>query len=315
MKIRIIDADTRLSLRSGYGLMSKQIADNLSRLGHEVCFLPDDGSGEDIMFWIRPPHYVKQPEFDPSKKNVFYTMHESDTFEGWKSDWPELLNRCTAVITPTAWNKEVFEKRGVVVPIYVIPLGVNRKDFHGAKTDAFSIMTLHDALGADSSRESWKDTIKAYYSAFSGQHHEEVLLTIKSYNINRESYRKFLKSLGGDESANPPIDIIEIDLTKDSLNELYSKHWLFIKNANREGWSLPLLEAMAADLPVLYSDIPVLSWASEYSNGESFLPGDTARLSELMQAEFRKWKKKKGFVSKYSWKNCAKQVEEVLKAV
>lgn len=313
MRIRIYDARTDIQPKSGYGLMSYQIKANLKQLGHEILEFPDDKSGEDVVLWIRPPHYLAYPEFDPNKKNVIFTMHESETFEGWKSNWPELLNKADAVITPTDWNKKVFEGNGVFKPIQVVPLGVNSKDYHGAKTYTFSVMTLHDALGRDGCRENWKDTIKAYFDAFSGDKRFEALLTIKSYNIDREGYGKYLDFLGRDDR--PPIDIIDIDLINTELNNLYSKHWLFVKNANREGWSLPLLEAMSVDLPVAFTDIPVLDWAKEYRGGQSFPLGDVVALKNIMTEGHKNWKKKKGFINSLSWKQCTKQVENVLKSV
>lgn len=317
MKIRIYDAGRRNEPKSGYGLMSAQISANLKALGHEVCFFPREGDTEDVALWIRPPHYAKYPEFEDSKKNVFYTMHEEETFSGWKSDWATLLNKCDAIIVPTKWNKEVFQRNLVIVPpIHVIPLGVNSKDFHGAKTYRFSTLVLHDALGSDNSREDWRTTIKAYYKAFADTEFiNDVLLTIKSYNIKRDEYYAYLTELQKGYQNVPPIDIVELDLTAQGLNSLYSTHWLFIKNAKREGWSLPLLEAMACGLNVIFADIPVLEWAKDYKNHHTFPLGDEEALVEAFLHEHKQWQKRKGWINLYSWKKCTEQVEEILKNV
>jgi len=63
MKIRIFDADQRKRPKSGYGEMARQLADNLTRLGHEICYFPRKGETEDVALWIRPPHYINYPEF------------------------------------------------------------------------------------------------------------------------------------------------------------------------------------------------------------------------------------------------------------
>ena len=316
MIIRIYDAGQRNRVRSGYGLMARQLSAHLGALGHEVRFFPDTIPGEDVVLWIRPPHYVKDQHFDPKKKNVFFTMHEKETFEGWKKDWPELLNRCTAIITPTQWNKDVFINHGVTVPIHVLPLGIDIKMFHGYQTYEFSIMTLHDNLGSPDSRENWKDTIAAYYQAFHHYHHQEVTLSIKSYNIKQTEYQQTLLELQRpyDTTLLPPINIINLDLESQDLNLLYAKHWVFIKNANREGWSLPAWEALAAGCRLIYTDLPVFSNLLE-TRARRFSLGNVGELADILRDEFKHWRREKAFLSQYSWKSRAQEVERVLLSV
>lgn len=317
MQIRIYDAGRRTEPKSGYGLIATQMAANLAALGHEISFFPrGENETEDIALWIRPPHYADYPEMKLSKKNVFYTMHEETTFSGWKSNWTELLNRCDAIIVPTFWNQKTFKDLGVTIPIHVIPLGVNPKDFHGAKTYRFSILTLHDALGSDNSREDWKGTVNAYYKAFADTDLiNDIQMTIKSYNIKRNEYYEFLREAQKPYKKVPPIDVVEIDMTPQSLNSLYSTHWLFLKNAKREGWSLPLLEAMATGINVAFTDIPVLEWAKEYRSCTVFAKGDTMALVKVLEHEHKQWQKKKGWINTLSWRKCAEKVEQVLKNV
>jgi len=314
MKIRIFDAGQRNQVKSGYGLIALKISQLLESFGHDVSFFPRTANEiEDVALWIRPPHYIKYPEFKDSKKNVFFTMHESETFTDWKKDWPELLNKCDAVIVPTRWNKKVFIKAGVIKPpIYIVPLGVDYKVFTGAKTNEFSILTLHDALGSNNSREDWRTTIKAYYEAFSGK--QSVLLTIKSWNIKRYDYYTFLDEIK--QPQTPPIDIVEVDFANEqSLNNLYAKHWLFVKNAKREGFSLPLLEAVSCDLPVLYTDIPALDWVKDYKKARSFKLGKKEQLKDCFNQAYKQYKYIKKFVHKFSWNKCAERVENVLKSI
>lgn len=318
MKIRIYDANQRNEPKSGYGLMSSQYAKYLATHGHDICFFPDiDKEGEDVVLWIRPPHYVKYPEFDPKKKNVFFTMHETEVFTDWKSDWPQLLNKTAAVITPTEWNKEVFVKNGVTVPIYVVPLGVDTKVFHGAKTYQFSVLSLFRGLGSDSSRENWKDTISAYIDAFYNNHNLEVELNIKAYGINYDGYNEFLreKTNNLEYAKTPPINIIDMEILPESLNNLYSKHWLFVKNANREGWCLPLWEAISAGIRVARTDIPVFGDVNGAYNVITFPSGDEEALKNIMLDEFRRWKKQKGFINAFSWKNSSQKLEGILREI
>ena len=317
MKMRIFDAGRRTNVTGGYSLHSHQTGVNLEALGHEIVHFPDDQRGEDVVLWIRPPHYVMYPEFNHEKINVFFTMHETETFEGNKKDWCELLNKCDAVICPTKWNKKVFEKGGVTVPIYVVPLGVNPKDFHGGKTFHFSVLTLHEGLGLNGSREDWKNTLTAYYKAFYGNHNKEVLLNIKSWSVNYANYHDFMERLkrNKDISKCPPVNVIDLELLTPDLNKLYAKHWLFVKNATREGWCLPLWEAISAGTKVAYANLPVYENLVGLKDKRSFRLGDTEDLRDIFLDNFRQWKKEKGFVTKYSWRNSAKKTAKVLDEV
>jgi len=313
MRVRIFDAGQRRQLKSGYGLMAYQLEANLRALGHEVIFFPRKGDTEDVALWIRPPHYIKYPEFAEGKKNIFFTMHETETFTGWKSDWPELLNKCDAVITPTEWNRKVFIDNGVTVPIYVVPLGVNAKDFSGCRPYKFSILTLHDSLGKEGSRENWKDTISAYYNSFYGKNAHDTILTIKSYNIDYDEYVRTLELVraGRDHGELPMINIIDLDLEKIDLNALYAKNNVFIKNANREGWSLPLWEAMSAGCHIIHSDLPVFSDVDPHY-ARKFTLGNITELEDAMLAEFKIWQKRKAYINHYSWVACARGVNEII---
>jgi len=196
MRILIYDAGTRHTPTSGYGVMSHQFGHYLETRGHEVDWDFRGDEKADIFLWMRPPHYVKYPRFKNKNLNVFFTMHELETFDGWKTDWPQLLNRCEAIIVPNEWNKQVFRKNGTKVPIYVVPLGVNPKDFVGEKTYEFSILSIFAALGSDGSRENWKETIRAYFELFSdNEYTNSVRLTLKSWNIKWEEYKLFLEKL------------------------------------------------------------------------------------------------------------------------
>jgi hypothetical protein len=314
MKIRIFDAGTREHLTGGYPLHARETIKHLKAIGHEVVLYPDDGKGEDIVLWIRPPHYIKYPEFNHKKINVFFTMHELETFTGYKKEWPSLLNKCDAIITPTKWNKKVWEKHGVKAPIYVVPLGVNPKEYHGAKTFHFSILTVHEGLGLKGSRELWKDTLSAYYDAFYDNHNEEVILNIKSWSVNYANYHDYLAELreGKDMSKCPPVNVIDLELETSDMNRLYAKHWLFLKNAFREGWCLPLWEALAAGTKIAYANLPVYENLVGLKGTRTFRLGDIEDLRDIMLDGFREWKREKGFITKFSWRNTVIETAKVL---
>ncbi len=309
MKIKVYNQT--INLKSGYGKIRRFVLEILKSKGYKIV-----SSGKaDITFWIDPPYCLKRGTFNPKEKNIIFTMHEREFFEEKKKGWISLLNKCSAVIVPTEWNKKVFIRHGLRQPIYVAPLGIDYKLYHGAKSYQFSILTLHDALGRDSSRENWKDTLLAFCLAFKDRGWADTELIIKSYNINWTGYKGYLaeleKRLGSEFIKN--IQVVEVDMDEKTLNNFYARHWLFVKNANREGWSLPLMEAMSCGLDIAHTDLPVLKWTEGYPKRFIFPLGDTKKLAEIFQDRFKHWKREKGFITKFSWRKIVERIENVFK--
>lgn len=315
MKIIIYDAGRRNQLTTGYGLISHQFSNRLRGKGHLIYYydertFPDD---IDMWLWIRPPHYIKYPEFKDHNLNVFYTMHEHDTLKYGKKEWPALLNRCTAVITPTEWNKKVWEKHSVTKPIYVVPPGVDSKTFKGNKTYQFSLLSIHEGLGLEGSREKWKENIQAYFDLFYDNHHDEVSYTIKSWSVDWQGYKHFVDKLINRKKYEadklPQINVMETEITPSGMNSLYGSHWAFLKNTLGEGWCLPALEAVAVGTRVIANPYPAGVYLNK-DNTDFFKDYDG--LKNKMWENWRRYRKWKVYINSLSWNNSAKLLNEAL---
>ena len=317
MKIIIFDAGRRNHIQTGYGIMSRQLGTRLVNRGYEVFYFDEHTFPDkvDMWLWIRPPHYVRYKEFNPDNCNVFFTMCEQEKLIDHKSEWPELLNKCDALITPTAWNKEVWINNNVTIPIHVCPLGVNTKVFKGYQSYEFSILSVFEGLGSNA-REDWKTNIEAYYELFYDKHCDEVSYTIKSWTVNWDSYREFLrqliKSKGYEANKLPAINVIDTELVPVDMNALYSKHWLFLKNTRGEGWSLPGLEALASGLNIVTTKLLAMAYLNEdnctYFNG----------IKDLKSAMWNEWKKYRSIkldILKWSWKESTIELDKILKRI
>jgi len=332
LEIKIKDANRHLFQTTGYGQMSAYLAKALHKRKHNVYYdfitgandsildwfakKPFEHTPETIYLWVRPPHYVNNEDFIPEHINVFYTMHESETFEGWKADWPQLLNKCNAVIVPTDWNKMIFIHHGVRVPIHVVPLAVNPKIFHGLKTQQFSILSVHEGLGKTASRENWMESIQAYLETFHDRNFNDVIYWVKTWNAAIPSFHtrvnKFIQGKGFDRSKLPRYQVWEIDLLARDMSNLYGKVWLFLKNANREGWSLPLHEAMACRTRCLASRLPVFQEFAYPPLVDYFDSDNQEHLREKLWLQFRHWRKWKAHVNNFSPDRAAERLEAVL---
>lgn len=320
MKILILDTTRHTNLASGYGHIARDFAVGLDKRGHDVYFdaniMTGDGTidrisgkvfedtSNTIWLWTKPPAYVKDPKFDETKKNVFFTMHETPTFLGYKAEWPQLLNKCKLVLTPTEWNKGVFLHNGVHVPIEVVPLGVDLRVFHPREaTDYFKILTVHEAFGAESSREDWRITLEAFNEQFKDR--KNAYLTIKSWNVKSDNVIALRQAGLMDR-----VSVITITLESRSLAELYQQHEVFVKNSNKEGWCFPLTEAIACGLPVIAYDNPVLR-----ENAREYPVLWFKKKEQLMyqlETQYKKWREATSYVHTYSWEASLYKLESIL---
>lgn len=318
MRIKVVDARRREAPTSGYGLMSYQFAARLANLDNEVHFFDEKPQEEaDIWLWIRPPHYIKEKYFDESKPNVFFTMHEQETFEGWKSDWPQLLNKCKAIITPTEWNKDVFIKQGVTKPTYVVPLGIDDKVFCGNKNKRFSLLSVFDGLGTDSARDDWKRMISVYFKTFYNNNQTMVQYDIKSWRIDWGKYESFVKNLIRDNNYDPDklpkINIYEIELVAEDFNVFYSKHHSFLKCSKGEGWGLPTLEAMSCGLRIISLPTPAMLTFLNKNNTDFFTTDDEMKCK--IWENWRRYKKEKDLIHQWSWKEASIKLNQALNEI
>ena len=159
MRIWVSDGDRRLQEGSGYGQLSRAISRGLLELGHEVQFqqFPE----MELVLFICPPGNIR---FGRPVPCAAITMHELDHLPEAKQHWPAVLNRLDLVITPTEWNREVWQREGVTTPIAVVPLGVDPSLYFPVTGRCCTFMCVHENLGGDSSRENWRETLLAYCS-------------------------------------------------------------------------------------------------------------------------------------------------------
>lgn len=304
MKIRIYDAGRHTETQTGYGQMAKNFFDNLKARGLDVDWFSDqeEMNHDTVYLWMRPPHYIKYDQFKEEYCNVFFTMHELETFDDWKRDWPDLLNKCQAIITPSEWNKEVFMKNGVTKPIKVVSLGVDTKVFCDRYRN-FSLLAVHENLGGDSSRERWQQTVTAYIQAFMDK--KDVRLTIKTWNWKPDSWREWLDRF--DATRMPKIDVLDLKMEPLTMAELYRTHHVFIKNSNGEGWSMPVSEAYACGCFIIANNLPILQERLKEGR-EALFFGNPEDLRQAILDKHRDWKKIQGKKEAYSWKNVTSQL-------
>jgi glycosyltransferase involved in cell wall biosynthesis len=280
MRIWLSDGDRRLQGENGYGQVSAALAQGLVELGHEVQF--KQFPLMDLGLFVCPPGRIK---FGRAAPYAAFAMHELDHLPEGKRDWTEILNRLDLLITPTDWNREMWRAEGVTIPIDVVPLGIDVESYFPPSGRTCTFLALHENLGGASSRENWRHTLRAYCGAFTAA--DDVRLAIKTWKWKpdawREAYERTLFDYDLDESTAPAVEVIDSRLGVAEMRALYQGAWLFVKNANREGWSLPCTEALACGTPVAATRIePLLSHLPDDTSW--FDVGDVEGLTRLLRS-------------------------------
>jgi glycosyltransferase involved in cell wall biosynthesis len=285
MRIWVSDGDRRLQEDNGYGQISAAVSRGLIEAGHEVRF--QQFPGIELALFICPPGRIK---LGRGAVSAAITMHELDHLPEEKRDWPQILNQLDLVITPSEWNREMWLREGVRTPITVIPLGIDAEHYFPVTGRRCTFLCVHENLGGETSREDWRNTLRAYYSAFTSQ--DEVRLLIKTWKWKPERFHaarlEVLAELGVQESAAPAIEVIDDVLSAEQLRNLYQRAWLLLKNANREGWSMPCTEAVACGTSVAATRIqPLLAHLPEQTRW--FERGAVDELAQLLEREHRRF--------------------------
>lgn len=242
----------------GYAKANKRM---MNALGG-ICQL--DESADVAVHFLAPLWYSPIP----GKKNVLFTMFESDD-EDYYLDLPD----CDLIVTPSEFCKKTFDKI-TDVPVEVCNLGVDPKVFYYKKRkppkDGEKFRWLF--LGAPNVRKfSILETVNQ--ALFARMPNVELYLKTTGADIEsglKEIGTEGLDIEGGDQvirSRDWTLDNRYLE-TSELVDLMHSAH-AFISLHMGEGWGQNLLEAMCTGLPCVVSDY---SATREFANKYNAFP-------------------------------------------
>jgi len=207
------------------------------------------------------------------RKHIGYTVFETD---GLPPAWVPIMNKCSAIWTPTSFNKATFSVSGIPRErIAVIPHIVRTDKYDPDKVDPIKItierefyfLTIMDVTH----RKGWDILLRAYLREFKGN--RNVALVFKGYygGVSEQhkknlmsKLRKFRDEL---QIKNPPDVIFFGDiLDNQDLPKLFKACHCYVSPARGEGWGLNSSDAMAMELPTILT-----GWSgfTEYANNDN----------------------------------------------
>jgi len=200
----------------------------------------------------------------PGLERYIWCAHECSTIP---DDWVEKINHMDGALVVSPFLKRAFEKSGVVVPIHVVPNGVDvelfkpegeplglRKQIEEKRGKCFIFM----ANGFFGPRKGFDTTIKAFCEAFAGD--PSVVLYLHSVGLT-DGVRRFygssvddwLRELGTEQQMSSLV-IDETAYTDAEMSRLYRDVDAFVSFSRGEGFCLPGLEAMASQVPCVLAE-------------------------------------------------------------
>lgn len=204
-----------------------------------------------------------------------YTVWELETLP---SHWPAILNRLDGVIVPCRWNRDVFRRSGVTVPVHVVPHLSQFQDLPApTPADRAALRTrlgrgldwedrfVFYTIGFWSHRKAPYLAAQAYWQAFDAD--DPVLMVVKTsakditrwHRHWRNAFRRrhpsparaLAEMAAGFARPAPLVLIADETLSDAEMLALHEMGDCFVSLARAEGWGLGAFEAARLGKPVV----------------------------------------------------------------
>jgi glycosyltransferase involved in cell wall biosynthesis len=260
---------------SGYAKMNREIALRISKStrvhlaiesAREIALLDDQSRARlDALRGVEVSKkatlirgYTPRREFAGGRR-ICFTMMETQTVH---PDFARRINHAyDECWTPTAWNRDTFQRSGVRVPLHVMPLGVDADTFKPGPSGEMPLADLLTTRRAGSREQpkgflfitAYQPTFRkgigllldAFEEAFG--RNEEVALVLATTVHSHSTVETDLRTKG----RNARVYGLSGKFTEKELSGIFRASHAYVTASLGEGWNLPLCEAAACGLPVI----------------------------------------------------------------
>lgn len=285
---------------SGYGVAAKAYLKGLMRYGVAVTWTPLvkgkslvlgyeplEGSVTDdemltsichsqipydtVIFHMVPeyiPHFISQ---EPGKRWIAHTAWETDIIP---PHWPELLEQCHCILTPSHFSREAFVRGGIAKPVHVIPhiateQGASSTErFQWIDPGCFVFYTIAEWIP----RKACDLTVMAYLSAFRAS--DNCVLIVKTGRYDKslprwrkpfQTVRRQISRMASHYKQQARIELIDGNIPEEQIHALHRRGDCFVSLTRGEGWGLGSFEAATTGNPVVITG---------YGGQTEYLPAD-----------------------------------------
>lgn len=201
-------------------------------------------------------------------------------------------NRLDGLIVPTAFHQQAFQDSGVKVPIAIIPEGVDCQRFQpqGRRLKAIAKDRFTFLFVAQLSyRKGFDLVLKAFLDLFANQHDVQLVMRCSIKDDSPQDFEQvadFIQNFCQQYHPRPRLKNIALltPVADLHLPALYRSAEVLLAPFRGEGWGLPIIEALATELPVIAT-----GWGGPmaYLNSEiaELLPYELQTIPEQVPAE------------------------------
>lgn len=180
---------------------------------------------------------------------IAYSMLESSRIP---QEWVMQLNLYfDAVVVPDPFLVEVYQKSGVTIPVFEIPLGLDLSNFlsEPLKQDLKFPMVFAN-LSSCIDRKNQVTLIRAFAKAFGNN--ENFVLKINSRGGDPKTIQEVSEEVLRSKCSN--IHFSQICLKKDAYLKFFKSADCYVSLSKGEGFSIQPREAMSLGIPVIATD-------------------------------------------------------------
>lgn len=204
-----------------------------------------------LLHWSIASEFTGRGKF---ARAIGHTVFETDQLI---SSFVEGANRMDALIVPSEFNRQTFQKSGVKVPMHLVHQGVDTEVFTplGERLNLPQRFTFL-CVSQISYRKGIDLVLKAFLELFAQR--PDVQLVMRSYfrdgsDQDAAEVKEFVRLFREQEMKGLKTGNIFLlrNLTSAQMPALYRSADVLLAPFRGEGWGLPLTEAMACELPVI----------------------------------------------------------------
>ena len=196
----------------------------------------------------------------------------------WETDsipahWPALIHGLDGLIVPTEWNRAVFRKAGVTIPIAVVP---HLPQFGGAapSPDARTRLArrlppadgrlVFYSIAAWLERKGIAPLLQAFGRAFGAADPVRLVLKTTAFDLERRRRRLWPPGATAPLPVRPQFDrmrratgsgaeivLLADDLPEDEIQALHALGGCYVSLCRAEGWGLGAFDAAFCGRPVI----------------------------------------------------------------